>query len=129
MWSFRSNCLLEPVDVTVANLMAAWHQYSLGVLVYAYCEFEEQVGELAIALGAKSRAVRLVIETFGSGETFVIADLERACPGVSRATIWRVWVPCVRRGRSSAWARDGRRGGRRHKRVHEYVKRAHPILK
>jgi len=111
MWSFRSNRLLEPVDVTVANLMAAWHQYSLGVLVYAYREFEEQVGELAIAPGAKSRAVRLVIEMFGSGETFVIADLERACPGVSRATIRRVLrelreqgrVTCLSKGQSAQW--------------------------
>jgi len=91
--------------------LTPWHQYSLGVLVYAYREFEERVSELAIAPGGKSRAVQLVIEAFGSGETFAIADLERACPGVSRATIRRVLaalreqgqVECLGTGRSAKW--------------------------
>jgi len=94
----------------VQNL-TPWHQYSLGVLAYAYREFEERVNELAIAPGDKSRAVQLVIEAFSSGETFTIADLERACPGVSRATIRRVLgalraqgqVKCLGTGRSARW--------------------------
>lgn len=91
--------------------LTPWYQYSLSVLVYAYREFEERVGELAMAPGAKSRAVRLVIEAFSPGQTFAIADLERACPTVSRATIRRVLgelreqgqVKCLGTGRSARW--------------------------
>lgn len=91
--------------------LTPWHQYSLGVLIYAYREFGERVGELATAPGAKSRAVRLVIETFSPGQSFAIADLEHACPTVSRATIRRVLrelgeqgkVECLGTGRSARW--------------------------
>ena len=38
-----------------------WHQYTLGVLVYAYREFEERVGELFAAPGVKSETVRAEI--------------------------------------------------------------------
>jgi len=91
--------------------LTPWHQYSLGVLVYAYREFEERVGELDTAPGAKSRAVRLTIETFSPGQTFAVTDLEQACPAVSRATIRRVLgelraqgqVECLGTGRSARW--------------------------
>lgn len=93
--------------------LTPWHQYSLGVLVYAYREFEQRVGELDTAPGAKSRAVRLAIETFSPGQTFAVTDLERACPSVSRATIRRVLgelriqgqVECLGTGRSARWRR------------------------
>ena len=64
--------------------LTPWHQYSLGVLVYAYREFEERVGKLATAPGAKREAVLAAIETFDSGHTFSISELERVCPTVSR---------------------------------------------
>jgi len=70
--------------------LTPWHQYSLGVLIYAYREFEERMGELSTAPGAKSQAVRSAIEAFRPGQTFTIGDLERACPIVSRPTIRRV---------------------------------------
>jgi len=93
--------------------LTPWHQYSLGVLVYAYREFEERVSELDTAPGAKSRAVRLAIETFRPGQTFAVTDLERACPSVSRATIRRVLgelraqgrVECLGTGRAARWRR------------------------
>jgi len=93
--------------------LTPWHQYGLGVLVYAYREFEERVGELVAAPGAKSKAVRLAIEALRAGRTFAIADLERACPTVSRATIRRVLgelreqgqVECLGTGRSARWRR------------------------
>jgi len=93
--------------------LTPWHQYSLGVLVYAYREFEERVGELVAAPGAKSKAVRLAIGAFRVGQTFALADLERACPTVSRATIRRVLgelreqgqVECLGTGRSARWRR------------------------
>jgi Fic family protein len=93
--------------------LTPWHQYSLSVLVYAYREFEERVGKLTTAPGAKSRAVRLVIESFHPGQAFSIAELERACPAVSRATIRRVLgelreqgqIECLGTGRSARWKR------------------------
>jgi Fic family protein len=72
-----------------------WHQYSLGVLVYAYGEFEERVGELFAAPGVKSEMVRVAVEDFP----------------VSRATIRRVLnelrdggqVECLGTGRDAQW--------------------------
>ncbi len=88
-----------------------WYQYSLGVLVYAYREFERQVGELTFAPGAKRAAVLAAIEAFDSGHTFSIAELEHTCPTVSRATIRRVLnelreqeqVECLGTGRWARW--------------------------
>ncbi|MGA9349842.1 MAG: Fic family protein [Anaerolineae bacterium] len=93
--------------------LTPWHQYSLSVLIYAYREFEERVGELVAAPGAKSKAVQLAIEAFRPGQIFAIADLERACPTTSRATIRRVLgelreqgqVECLGTGRSAQWRR------------------------
>lgn len=87
------------------------HQYSLGVLLYAYREFEARVGELTTVPGAKSQMVRSAIGTFVSGHTFSISELERLCPTVSRETIRRVLnklrdggqVECLGTGRSAQW--------------------------
>ena len=91
--------------------LTPWYQYSLGVLVYAYREFEERVGQFAAAPGTKSQSVQLVIETLGSDETFRVSDLEQACPSVSRRTIRRVLnelrnrgvVECLGTGRWAQW--------------------------
>ena len=91
--------------------LTPWHEYSLGVLVYAYREFEQRVGELATAPGAKREAVLAALETFDSGHTFSISELERVCPTVSRATIRRVLnelrdkgqVECLGTGRDAQW--------------------------
>jgi Fic family protein len=81
------------------------------VLIYAYRKFEKRVSQLAAAPGAKSQAVRLVVETFSSDETFRVSDLEQACSGVSRATIRRALnelrekghVECLGTGRWAQW--------------------------
>ena len=91
--------------------LTPWYQYSLGVLVRAYREFETRVGELVATPGAKREAVLTVIETFGPGQTFSISELERLCPIASRATIRRVLgelrqqeqVECLGTGRSALW--------------------------
>jgi hypothetical protein len=91
--------------------LTPWYQYSLGVLVSAYREFEARVGKLDTALGAKSRAVQLAVDAFDLGQTFAIADLKRVCPSVSRATIRRVLgqlreqgkVECLSKGRTALW--------------------------
>jgi len=93
--------------------LTPWHQYSLGVIVYAYREFEQRVGEVAMAAGGKSQSVRNAITAFKPGDTFTIADLERICPAVSRATIRRVLdtlradgkVVCLGSGRNAQWRR------------------------
>ena len=91
--------------------LTPWQQYNLGVLLYAYREFEARVGELITAPGAKSQMVQSAIETFGSGDTFSISELERICPTVSRETIRRVLrnlrdgerVECLGTGRDARW--------------------------
>ena len=91
--------------------LTPWHQYSLGVLVYAYSEFEERVGELAKMPGARREAVLAVFEAFDSGHTFSITELEHMCPTVSRATVRRVLnelreqnaVECLGTGRWARW--------------------------
>jgi len=91
--------------------LTPWHQHSLGVLLYAYKEFEARVGELATAPGAKSQMVRSAIEAFASGHTFSLSELERICPTVSRETIRRVLrqlrdkgqVECLGTGRDARW--------------------------
>lgn len=91
--------------------LAPWHQYSLGVLIHTYSEFEKQVGELATASGAKSKMVRAAISAFPSGRMFSISELSRLCPAVSRATIRRVLnelrdsekVECLGTGRDAQW--------------------------
>lgn len=91
--------------------LTPWHQYSLSTLVYAYREFEQRVGEVAMAAGGKTESVKSAIEAFRPGETFTIGDLERICPTVSRATIRRVLdalrkqgrVQCLGAGRSARW--------------------------
>ena len=91
--------------------LTPWYQYSLGVLIYAYREFEARVSELVAAPGAKSQMVRSAIDTFVSGHTFSISELERLCPTVSRETVRRVLrglrekgqVECLGTGRSAQW--------------------------
>jgi len=91
--------------------LTPWHQYSLGVLVYAYREFEQRVGELATMPGAKREAVLAAFEAYDPGHTFSISELEHVCPTVSRATVRRVLnelreqdrVECLGTGRWARW--------------------------
>jgi Fic family protein len=91
--------------------LTPWHQYTLGVLVYAYREFEQRVGELATMPGAKREAVLAAFEAYDPGHTFSISELEHVCPTVSRATVRRVlnelreqgWVECLGTGRWARW--------------------------
>jgi len=64
--------------------LTPWYQYSLGVLIYAYREFEQRVGELATAPGAKSEMVQAAFKTFPPGHAFSISELAHLCPTVSR---------------------------------------------
>lgn len=90
-----------------------WLQYSHGVLLAAYFEFEQRVGRLGAGRGAKRDMVADCIAHLPS--TFRYADVERACPGVSRPTMVRVLgelrdrgeIRCTKGGRDAMWERVG----------------------
>jgi hypothetical protein len=88
-----------------------WLDYSLGILLAAYREFEERVGKMRTGRGAKREMVIDCIH--GMPREFRYADVERACPGVSRPTIVRVFgelrdageIRCTKLGRDATWER------------------------
>jgi Fic family protein len=62
-----------------------WLEYFWGVLLRAYKEFEERVGNLNQPGISKSQRVREAVER--KVRPFRIVDIERECPDVSRETI------------------------------------------
>ena len=87
-----------------------WWEYFLGVMLQdAYHEFERRTGELTTAHGAKRERIIDVISRFS--DKFQVADIERACPGVSRPTINRALrdlrqagkISCLKGGRDAVW--------------------------
>ncbi len=62
-----------------------WFRYFWGVMLRAYREFEERVGTITGARGAKSAHIRRVIDR--KVGPFAISDIEAACPGISRDMI------------------------------------------
>ena len=90
--------------------LGPWWEYFLGVmLLTAYREFEERAGTVQTARGAKSQLVKDAVAHLG--REFHYADVERACPGVSRPTINRMLaelrrenaIRCVKAGRDALW--------------------------
>ncbi len=94
-----------------ANDPLPWLLYFLSVVRRAYREFESRVGNVRSPRGAKRAFVRAAIDSFTG--SFTLADLERACPAVSRDMIRRVLaelrqqkaVECVGRGPGASWRR------------------------
>lgn len=88
-----------------------WWNYFLGMLTAAYKEFEERVGTITSARGAKREMVRSAIERLP--ERFTIGDLKRVCPGVSYPTLQRALadlrkekkIRCLGRGPDAQWER------------------------
>ena len=62
-----------------------WWEYSLGILIGAYQEFERRVGTLNKTRGPKTLIVEDTIKNLPA--TFSITDIERLCPSVSREMI------------------------------------------
>ncbi len=62
-----------------------WVRYFWGVLLHAYQEFEDRVGNIAAGRGSKSQRVREAIER--KVLPFRVSELEREVPDVSRDTI------------------------------------------
>jgi Fic family protein len=94
--------------------LVPWLQYSHGVLIAAYLEFEQRVGQMGTGRGAKREMVIDCIRHLPA--TFRYADVERACPGVSRPTIVRVLgemrgsgeIRCTKSGRDAMWEKTTR---------------------
>ncbi len=62
-----------------------WMNLFWGVLLAAYKEFEERVGQLGTGRGSKSAQVRAAVARRVA--PFAISELERDCPGIGRDTI------------------------------------------
>jgi Fic family protein len=90
-----------------------WWNYFLGTLIAAYREFEERVGTITTAKGAKREMVRQAVKRLP--DRFRIAELQRVCPGVSYPTLKRALedlkrqkkVRCLGKGRDAQWERIG----------------------
>ena len=88
-----------------------WLVYFRSVVRRAYREFEARAGEVRSPRGAKRVLVQVAISSFSG--SFTLADLERACPAVSRDMIRRVLselrqqraVECIGRGPGASWRR------------------------
>jgi Fic family protein len=86
-----------------------WLEYFWGVLLRAYREFEERVGQIRTGRGAKTEQVREAV--LNRREPFSISEIERACAGVSRDTVRLVLrqmkseklIVSTGKGRSARW--------------------------
>ena len=90
-----------------------WLNYFFGVIRRAYREFQERAGQVKTPRGAKTALVAAAIDACPGD--FTLAELERACPGVSRDMVRRILrdlrkagkVVCLGRGPGAAWRRKG----------------------
>jgi Fic family protein len=96
--------------------LTPWWEYLLGVaLLGAYGEFERRVGTQTTRRGAKRQLILDAIDRLP--KQFRYADLERACPAVSRPTINRVLaelrrkrrIACTKGGRDATWEKRDRK--------------------
>ncbi len=88
-----------------------WLEYFWGVLLRAYREFEERVGQVRTGRGAKTQQVREAV--LARRIPFSISEIEAACAGVSRDTVRLVLrklkdeglIASTGKGRSARWRR------------------------
>lgn len=86
-----------------------WLNYFWGVLLRAYREFEDRVGEVREGRGAKTEQVRLAV--LAKQAPFAISDIEAECAGVSRDMVRHVLrqmkaeelIRPIGRGRGAKW--------------------------
>lgn len=86
-----------------------WIEYLLGVIISAYRELENRVGNIKEQHGSKNERIRNVI-TGIIGE-FMVSSIEEKCPGISRPTINGVLakmreegkIECTQTGRYAKW--------------------------
>jgi Fic family protein len=90
-----------------------WWEYFLGVVLSACRELEQRIGVVTTQKGAKQEMVADAIARLP--RQFQIADVQKACPTVSRPTINRVLahlkqdgrVRCIKGGRDALWEKLG----------------------
>jgi Fic family protein len=108
---------------TLEQSSEGWHEgkhvpwsyvnFFLYTLKTAYQEFEERVGQIKGPRGSKTELVEAAIHKISS--PFMLSELERSCPGVSRDMIRKVLrdlrksgqVECLGRGPGAPWRRKG----------------------
>ncbi|MFZ5626647.1 MAG: Fic family protein [Bacillota bacterium] len=86
-----------------------WLEYFLGIILAAYRELEERVGNISSYKGSKGERIKEAINHFNA--EFTISDIERVCPDISRPTIYRVLkelkdqglITPVEIGRNARW--------------------------
>jgi len=86
-----------------------WWNYFIGMLTAAYREFEDRVGTITSARGAKRKLVINAVKRMTG--RFSIADLRKACPAVSYPTLQRALaemrsrkvIRCLGRGPDAQW--------------------------
>lgn len=89
-----------------------WLNYFWGMLIRAYDEFEERVGEVRSKKVSKSEQVRLAVERRPG--LFAISDIERECPHISRDLIRNIIremrdegaIIVKGKGRGAKWIRN-----------------------
>lgn len=97
----------------VQHDLRPWWEYFLGILTAAYGEFEDRVGRITSARGAKREMVRGAVLRLPA--RFKLADLQDICPGVSYPTLKRALTElkrdklakCLGKGRDAEWERIG----------------------
>jgi Fic family protein len=93
--------------------LGPWWEYFLGTIIAAYKEFEERVGTITTARGAKREMVQQAIKHMPI--RFRFGELQRACPGISYPTLKRALmdlkrekkIRCLGKGRDAEWERIG----------------------
>ncbi|MBI5186146.1 MAG: Fic family protein [Nitrospinae bacterium] len=88
-----------------------WMAYFWGVLLRAYKEFEDRVGNIRASKGSKTEQIRKAVER--KTGLFSISDIERECPGTSRDMVRHILrqlrdegaIFSTGQGRNAKWQR------------------------
>jgi Fic family protein len=103
---------------TLEQSSQGWHEnthdpwpyinFTLSILKSAYQEFAERVGDIQAPRGSKTEMILAALQRLSP--EFTVAQLEQACPGVSREMVRRVLneqkgksVECIGRGPGAKW--------------------------
>jgi len=107
---------------TLEQSSQGWHEgqhdpwpyinFTLSILKTAYQEFAERVGDIQAPRGSKTEMILAALQRMPP--EFTVAQLEQACPGVSREMLRRVLgeqkgksVECIGRGPGAKWKKKG----------------------
>lgn len=82
------------------HTLKPWSEYFLGILLAAYEEFENRVGELRTRRGVKTQRILDAVEELPDG--FKTRDVEELCPSVSRSLIRKVFGDLKEQGKIKA---------------------------